>query len=79
MVDSPAPIDVSVILPCYNEAKILARTVERVREVMERTKYTYEIVIVEDESPDGTGGIAERLSEKYSNVVWLHRDKRLGR
>ena len=78
-MESPPTVDLSVILPCYNEAKVLARTVERIREVLDRTKYTYEIVIVEDESSDGTDKIARSLSEKFENVVWLHREKRYGR
>ena len=71
--------DVSVILPCYNEAGYLQRAVETIREVLERTRYSYEILIVEDDSTDGTDKIAKSLSERFENVVWLHRDGRGGR
>lgn len=72
-------IEVSVILPCYNEAKILRSSVEAVMAVMEQTKYRYEIIIAEDASRDGTDAIAKTLSERLPNIVWLHRDERRGR
>ncbi len=71
--------DVSVILPCYNEAGYLRHAVETIREVMDQTRYSYEIIIVEDESTDGTGDIAKSLSEQSQDVVWLHRKGRGGR
>jgi glycosyltransferase involved in cell wall biosynthesis len=71
--------DVSVILPCYNEAGYVQRAVETVREVLEQTRYSYEIIIAEDGSTDGTDKIAKTLSERFENVVWLHRDGRGGR
>jgi glycosyltransferase involved in cell wall biosynthesis len=47
--------------------------------VLDQTKYSYEIIIVEDDSTDGTDKIAKSLSEAFENVVWLHRDRRGGR
>jgi glycosyltransferase involved in cell wall biosynthesis len=79
MDDTQFPVDVSVILPCYNEAKILRTSVEAVMVVMEQTKYRYEIIIAEDASRDGTAAIAKMLSEEFPNIVWIHREERRGR
>lgn len=79
MIREEGQIDVSVILPVYNEAKILRKSVAEVRKVMEQTKYQYEIIIAEDASTDGTDIVAKELSQEFGNVIHLHRDKRYGR
>jgi glycosyltransferase involved in cell wall biosynthesis len=72
-------VDLSVILPCYNEAQILKESVATVQSILDPSIYRYEIIIAEDASTDGTDKIAKKLSEQWKNVVWCHRDKRLGR
>lgn len=78
-MDETKQIEISVILPVYNEAKILRKSVTEVRKVMEQTKYRYEIIIAEDASRDGTAAIAKMLSEEFPHVVWIHREERRGR
>ena len=70
---------VSVVLPAYNEAKELETTVEKVSQTLKKTDYTYEIVIAEDGSTDGTAELSEQLTKKYPFVRHIHREKRLGR
>jgi hypothetical protein len=70
---------VSIVLPAYNEAKRLERTVEEVIGAVRETGYEYEVIIAEDGSTDGTDKIASKLSEKYENVRHLHSSQRLGR
>ena len=70
---------VSVVLPAYNEAKELETTVEKVSQTLKKTDYTYEIVIAEDGSTDGTDELSEQLTKKYPFVRHIHREKRLGR
>ncbi|MFQ6057173.1 MAG: glycosyltransferase [Methanosarcinales archaeon] len=70
--------DLTVILPVFNEAKILSNSVNIVRGILNK-KYKYEIIIAEDGSTDGTDKITRMLTKKYKNVVWIHSDKRLGR
>lgn len=72
-------IDVSIILPCYNEEKNLENAVMSIRAVMGCSKYSYEIIIAEDGSTDNTPQIAKRMAFKYKNIRWLHRGKRMGR
>lgn len=73
-------MDVSIILPCYNEAKILKRTVFAVQKIMDKTVYEYEIIIAEDASSDGTDRIARGLSEaSEGQIIWLHRNERRSR
>ncbi|MFN2250633.1 MAG: glycosyltransferase family 2 protein, partial [Anaerolineae bacterium] len=52
---APEPaLDVSVILPAYNEVDAIGADLDDVRAAMERTGYSYEIIVVDDGSTDGT-------------------------
>ena len=41
--------EVSIILPCLNEAEILEDSVNQIKKVMDKTKYSYEIIIERNE------------------------------
>ena len=54
-------LDVSIVLPVYNEADHLEQEVLRIRKAMEGSELSYEIVIVDDGSTDGSGDLAGSL------------------
>ena len=54
-------------------------TVDKISQTLKENKYTYEIVIAEDGSTDGTAELSEELTQKYPFVRHIHREKRLGR
>src|SRR5437660_11757123 len=60
---------ISVIVPTYNEAGPLPPLVERLAGAM--AGHTWELVVVDDGSPDGTADVAARLSAKHP--VWVVR------
>jgi len=70
---------ISVVLPAYNEKDNLENAVIKIRNFLEKLKIPYEIIIVEDGSTDGTDKIAEALSKRYLNVIYIHSKKRLGK
>ena len=51
--------ELSLIVPTYNEAENLPELVNRVRLAMEG--YSFELIVVDDDSPDHTAEIAEQL------------------
>ncbi len=53
--------DVTVIIPCFRDAPHLAQGVDEVIKTMTRTKWRWEIILVNDASPDDCGEIIERL------------------
>jgi dolichol-phosphate mannosyltransferase len=59
-----------VILPTYDEAENLERIVGA---VLERIPEPGRVLIVDDNSPDGTGEIADRLAGSNESVAVLHR------
>jgi len=48
-------IDVSVVLPVYNEKGHLRDEIDRIRASLEASEFSYEIVVVDDGSDDGSG------------------------
>ena len=72
--DAPPP-GVWVILPTYNEAENLERLVAAIRE---RLPEVSRVLVVDDNSPDGTGEIADRLAAEHPNVEVLHRARKQG-
>jgi dolichol-phosphate mannosyltransferase len=64
-----------LVLPTYNEAGNIERFVEAVRAVLPPSA---RILIVDDNSPDGTGEIADRLAAAEPSVSVLHRPHKEG-
>jgi polyisoprenyl-phosphate glycosyltransferase len=64
---TPTPdLDVSVVLPVYNEKGHLRDEITRIRAALDASPYSYELVIVDDGSDDGS---AEQLSEIVATVT----------
>lgn len=64
-----------VIVPTYNERENIARLVEEIQ----RQGKEFEVLIVDDHSPDGTGELADELAARYPGRVHaLHRTGKLG-
>jgi dolichol-phosphate mannosyltransferase len=60
---------VLVVIPTYNEADNIRQITERVR----RAVPSVDILVADDNSPDGTGGIADDLSTADDHIFVLHR------
>src|SRR5437868_1286553 len=63
-----------VVIPTYNEAATLPQLVPQVLAQDDRI----EILIVDDNSPDGTGIMADQTSRTNSRVHAMHREGKLG-
>jgi dolichol-phosphate mannosyltransferase len=66
-----------VIIPTYNERDNLEELIRRTSAACSATRMSYEIVIVDDNSPDGTGALAEEMGKSF-NVKVVHRAGKLG-
>jgi glycosyltransferase involved in cell wall biosynthesis len=67
------------VFPAYNEANVLERTIKKVIKNLESFTDSYEIIIAEDGSTDGTDKLAEQLVKENFHIRHIHRQKRLGR
>jgi len=65
-----------VVMPTYNEAENL---VQIVVELMTLELDGLEILIIDDNSPDGSGQLAEELAAQYSDRIHvIHRESKMG-
>ena len=77
MPDAPLrpPITrVAVLIPTYNERENLPRVVQRVRDSVPSA----DVVVLDDNSPDGTGAVADELAAADDQVHVLHRQGKEG-
>ena len=65
---------VAVIVPTYNERANIEATVGRVRAAVPDA----DLLVVDDNSPDGTGDLADKLADEDPHVHVLHRDRKAG-
>ncbi len=71
---SNAQVEISLIAPTYNEKDNIRVLVERVHQAL--SSYSYELVIVDDNSPDGTAREAQALSADYPVKVVVRTNER---
>lgn len=70
-----AKAEVWVVLPTYDEAENLEKIVSA---IADRLPESHRILVVDDNSPDGTGEIADRLARERDDVAVLHRTDKEG-
>jgi dolichol-phosphate mannosyltransferase len=63
-----------VVMPTYNERQNLEPIVSRIRAALP----TADLLVVDDNSPDGTGDIADKVAEADSQVQVMHRTEKSG-
>ncbi len=73
-----SPIYFSLVIPAYNEAQVIEKAVLEADEALGSLGYSYEILIVDDGSSDGTAALAERAAETKPQVKVLHHQKNIG-
>jgi glycosyltransferase involved in cell wall biosynthesis len=79
-VDVPAtePVDLSVVIPVYNEVEIVEDLAEATDAALEGMGVGYEVVIVDDGSRDGTGALLKQLRARYSRLRVIHLRRNFG-
>jgi dolichol-phosphate mannosyltransferase len=65
---------VLIVMPTYNERQNLEIVAGRIREAVPDA----DVLVVDDNSPDGTGDLADKLAEKDSRVHVMHRTEKAG-
>lgn len=70
---------ISFVIPCYRSEKTLENVVNEIKEKMiSLKKYEYEIVLINDCSPDGTFGVIRKICAENENVIGVEHAKNFG-
>lgn len=72
-------MDVSVVIPAYNEASCLEQSVKRVAHFLKTKDYQSEIILVIEPSRDETLVIAQRIAQEMQSVRLILNEKRMGK
>jgi len=66
----------SILIPTYNERDNIQELTKRIWESLSSTDF--EVIFIDDNSPDNTAEVAEKLAEVYGNIKVLRRPSKLG-
>lgn len=69
---------VAIVLPTYNERENLLLLIPVIQEIFEKRDINGYLIIVDDNSKDGTAKIAIRFARTYQNIVVIQRPGKLG-
>jgi dolichol-phosphate mannosyltransferase len=69
---------ISIIIPCYNEEKIISLTHEKVKNILEKNNFNYEIIYINDGSIDNTSNILDRISKNDSKIKIINFSRNFG-
>lgn len=71
-------IDLSVVIPVYNEETNIKILIPQVKSVLDKIKKTYEIILVDDGSSDGTFKTLKKLAEQDPNLKLVRFRRNFG-
>jgi glycosyltransferase involved in cell wall biosynthesis len=74
----PIGPEVSVVVPAFNEADHLESNLSVIRAHLEKAPYTWELVVIDDGSTDGTGAAIHRFAASNDRVVVVEHVTNLG-
>jgi len=69
---------ISIIIPTYNEIDNIGKLLTKTQHVIEKITKNYEILIVDDNSPDGTGKFIQNFSKNDEKINVIIRDIKTG-
>ena len=73
-----APLDLSVVVPLYNEEESLPHLVDQLLSALRPSGERFELVLVNDGSSDHTAEVLERLSQEIPELVGVLLRKNYG-
>jgi glycosyltransferase involved in cell wall biosynthesis len=70
--------DVTLFFPVYNDERTVRAVTEKCLEVLSDVANRYEVLIIDDASPDRSGEIADELTRQYQHVRAIHHESHRG-
>ncbi|MFO8066800.1 MAG: glycosyltransferase family 2 protein [Bacteroidales bacterium] len=72
-------MDISVVIPLYNEEESLPELVSWIDKVMNENKFSYEVLLIDDGSSDNSWEVIEELKSKFSSVKGVQFRRNYGK
>ncbi len=72
-------LDISVIVPLYNEEESLPELADWIDSVMDKNNYSYEVIMVNDGSTDASWQVIKKLSEVNKNIKGISFNRNYGK
>lgn len=72
-------MDISVVIPLYNEEESIQELHDWIRKVMNENNYSYEIIFIDDGSEDKSWNIVKSISLEHKNVKGIKFRKNYGK
>jgi dolichyl-phosphate beta-glucosyltransferase len=76
---SDAPVALSLVVPAWNEARRLPPTLDRIREWLDASGESHEVIVVDDGSDDATAEVAERAAAGWPQLEVLRLGENRGK
>ncbi len=67
----PGRLDVTVVLPCYNEQTHVLAELERITAAMDASLFSYELLVIDDKSTDGTLAVLHEAQRRFPRMRLL--------
>ena len=71
-------MQIVIVIPTYNERENVPQLIPKIYKVFRKTKTTGHVLIVDDNSPDGTWKIVKELQKEYDTLHLLRRPAKKG-
>ena len=67
-------LELSIVIPAHNEAAVIENTLLSLHSRLEKEQLAFELVVVNDNSSDGTTELLDQLRTVYPNFRWINND-----
>jgi dolichol-phosphate mannosyltransferase len=71
-------MEITIVIPTYNEAENIPILIERIFNTFDKSKLNGRVIVVDDNSPDETWRVAQELKSKYSGLDVIRRMNKRG-
>ncbi len=72
-------IDISIVVPCYQDANHLRSSVTKIFGMLNKTRYSFEMIFVDDCSKDNSREVILSICDNFPNTRHLFHEKNVGR
>jgi len=62
-------LDFTLVLPCFNEEEHISESIEKIINILNISRYSYEIILIDDKSTDNTVKLIQEILHKYPNLT----------